>query len=190
MVAVSIMFCVILFLLEMIVASKDLGYYLSRLYNYFDFYQYITIPILLILNYQNKLNHTEQFTNAFLVFTILISTIRSVTLLRVIDGVRYLIDMIFQVFSDMKYFGIVLVSSVGMFAVIEVQTMKLEPDQNQDFHFFKSMDYIYNIAFGQWDETRDYNPNRYLVFILYTSFLTLVMLNLLIAIISKTFEKF
>jgi hypothetical protein len=77
-----------------------------------------------------------------------------------------------------------------MFAAMEIQTLKMNPEESQDFTFWRSIDYIYNIAFGQWDETSGYNGNRYIVFILYTSFLTLVMLNLLIAIISRTFENF
>jgi hypothetical protein len=120
LVLVSNLFSAILFTLEMMVASKDLPYYLTNLYSYFDFYQYISMPIIMYLNYNGNLDHSEKYTNAILVLTILISSIRSVSLLRVIDGVRYLIDMIFQVFSDMKYFGIVLASSVVMFACTEI----------------------------------------------------------------------
>ena len=123
--------------------------------------------------------------------------IRSAVHLRVVDGIRYLIAMIQTVFKDMRYFMIVLMVSIVIFSTIQVELLKsldhatlgsdAPPKLNLSTLFLK-FDLTYGVGFGAWDANTSFTWHVYFYFLLETILFPLIMFNLLIAIISKTFE--
>ena len=106
------------------------------------------------------------------------------THLRIFDGTRYLIIMILQVFNDIFSFLVIYVFFVFAYAIIWLKASQL----NQiEMNYMESLEVSVNLAFGDWD-TEGYTKNQWVVFLIGSVTLTLIMLNFLIAIISKTYE--
>ena len=99
--------------------------------------------------------------------------------------------MLERVFFDMIPFIIVLFFTIGCFAVIETHVSKVSEDFEPGNGFFlKKLNQVYEIGYGNW-EGADQLPFVNYSILFFESFLfPLVMFNLLIAIISKTFEVF
>lgn len=53
----------------------------------------------------------------------------------------------------------------------------------------RSIDFVYNIGYAAWEEPVGFTYNKLILFVATGLFLPLVMFNLLIAIISDTFER-
>lgn len=194
----SCIFFFILLFFELVVASKDLKRYFKSKYNFVDLFQYVFMPLIMWLNFLNIFEDKTQWYNAVVSTTMLIAAGRALTMLRVLDGVRYLVAMILHVFIDMKAFMFILMGSIFSFALIELEVLKtVDPAEGEEkpkfytlTHYFVAFDAMYNVAYGGWEGSNEYNMNQYFHFLVNTIFLPLIMLNLLIAIISKTFEDF
>lgn len=115
---------------------------------------------------------------------------------RVFDSIRNLSAMLIQVFFDITPFITILTFAVLVLSMMEVQLSKavtigsqLEFD-NQIGQFLKQIDYIYSIGFGNWNDSGNLTISALLLYIIEIFMFPLVMFNLLIAIVSKTFEEF
>lgn len=183
---------VILFLYELIVMSVDFKKYLSSPYNWIDLLTNTSLFVLVVvLNPFGFLDDKNKLHNFLQTFLLLLAGGRSVTHLKVIDGMRYLIGMIIQVFVDMRYFMLLLAINIFLFGCIFEHTSKTndEIEENTLLSAFKGLDYVYNLGYGAWDNTNEYTANQYFYFFIGTIFFPLIMFNLLIAIISATFER-
>lgn len=121
---------------ELIVALKDCKRYLKSKYNYVDITQYVVMPIIMFLNFFEIFDDKKQWYNLVISVTMVVAAGRSLTMFRVVDGVRYLVAMILQVFLDMRFFMCILVGSILSFALIELEVMKtVAPKQNDDGTF-------------------------------------------------------
>lgn len=200
----SCIFFFILLFFEIVVAIKDVKRYFKSKYNYVDIVQYIAMPLIMWINFLEILSDEKKIYNGVISVTMLFAAGRALTMLRVIDGVRYLVAMILQVFKDMQYFMYILIGSIFAFALIDLEVMKTvdpvsenpdePPEPKPEFytitHYFYALDAVYNLAYGAWEGSAKYNFNQYFHFLVNTMFIPLILLNLLIAIISKTFEDF
>lgn len=162
-------------------------------YNWIDLYQYISIPTIIIINLAGKLDLTNVYFNLWINFTLFLSGYRAIGELRIFNQVRYMLDMINQVFYDMIGFTVILFFSIFLFSVIGVSAHKVTDDYAQSFenlNLMKSINYYYNVAYGDWDDANNMELPEIINYLTSSIFLALVMLNLLIAVISQTFDDF
>ena len=121
----------------------------------------------------------ERYMLAVLIF---ISWMRGITYFRINATTRYLIKLLFQVCLDIVPFMVILFYSTVAFGLIFRAF-----DSNVNSDFFPYLTQSYNILIGNWD-----NPTKpeffSLILLLATMLNPIVSLNLLIAILSDTFE--
>ena len=105
---------------------------------------------------------------------------------------RYLIAMIIQVFFDMTGLAVITFASVVIFSVVGINQLSLESQDYEGWLQFRAqLNYYYNTMFGNWtDEADDFDTNRFLVYISSGIFFAFIMANLVIGMISQTFENF
>ena len=157
----------------------------------FIFIFFIPIAITIFLS-----NNREDSKWVNLIYTtyLFVLGFRGLLHLKVIDNVRYLISMIVQACWDMIPFFIVLILSVVIFSCLEINISKsidgTEADSFTYQEFLKKINQVYDVGFGNWDGAGDYPANLYTLFMFQNILFPLVMFNLLIAIISKTYEDF
>ena len=117
---------------------------------------------------------------------------------RIFQSFGYLIRLIMLVIADMKYFIVVLFFTLVAFGdtFLTISNGNKEGMETQPFvfGFADSIMYTYLIIMGAFEIEQFENSiaAKLLIsfFIMCTVFNTIVMLNLLIAIISETFENF
>lgn len=189
----SLLFIYVLLLAyEFIVFSRRGNKYFKGVYNWIDMVTYASfIPISLLIFSEDGYD-TSRFWNFLITIYLLLLGLRTIIHLRVIDGVRYLIAMLMNVFLDMRYFLGVFTVGILIFGAIETEISKAEGDFSPEFHsYFLLVDSIYGVGFGDLQGERgSFKWNRYFYFILETVLIPLILFNLLIAIISRTFEDF
>ena len=101
--------------------------------------------------------------------------------------------MILAVFTDIIPFLMILIAAILVFACLEINISKsIEGDGfTGSFNdFWKKIDQVYDIGYGNWDGQNEYPTNLYSIYLFQTLLFPLVMFNLLIAIISQTFETY
>jgi WD40 repeat protein len=123
-----------------------------------------------------------------LLLLILLVWLRFISYFRIFNKTRYLIRMIREVISDMVPFLLVLAVTtfaLGMLFVIANSNKSLESDAGDIF-----MDFLHawRIALGDFD-TDKYNTYEWVVFVLGSMLNTMVMLNLIIAIMGDTYDR-
>lgn len=166
--------------------------YLSDMYNVVDGVQYpggvlLGVYILLYGNSYLTSPTLNFITSIFIGMVIL----RSITMLRVMDGVRYMISMILEVFLDMRYFLTLVVLFIAGISVLKViGGISDNTYEGTIYEYWSKFDLIYNWGFGNWDDPFDLTWNNYFLYVFSSIFLALVLWNMLIAIISMTFERF
>ena len=145
--------------------------------------------------YSEENRQDDTYVNAGLCLYIILACYRAITQMRSIDSVRYLIAMIQRVFYDMLPFFTVLALAIISLSVVEIQLSKTrDSDDEKRFQatgtfVWSKMNDVYQIGYGNWEDT-ELRVFFYLLFITESLLLPLVMFNLLIAIISKTYEEF
>lgn len=114
--------------------------------------------------------------------------------LRIFKGTGYLISMIVEVVADMKIFLSVFIITLAAFGHCFLILSLNNADAEGAFvlGFLDSINFTYRMALGDFDTDSFVGADLWLVwtmFLLATVFLLIVMLNLLIAIISDTYER-
>ena len=177
---------------EMIdVFSKGTKYFKS-VYNWFDVILY---PVAMGLNTSVLINGydflKDELPNLVVVLILYLALLRAVSMLRVLDSTRYLILMILRVYLDMTPFFVVLLFYIFGNGCIYILINITNGEQVFEWREFKrASDLMYNWGYGNWDDPNEMNELTF-VFYLHTGlFIGLVMFNLLIAIISGTYEQF
>ena len=174
-------------------ALKDIGFDFSQTYNYMDLLQYISMPILSgLVHFTDIVDRSETRMNLYINLIILIAGFRGITGLKIIGSMRYLIAMIIQVFVDMTGLAVITILSIIIFSIIGINHLSIE---NQDYEgwlqFRAQLNYYYNTMFGNWTEEADeFDTNRFLIYISSGVFFAFIMANLVIGMISQTFENF
>ena len=87
----------------------------------------------------------------------------------------------------------ILVTAIVVFACLEINISKSveEGGFSGTFNdFLKKIDQVYGIGYGNWEGQDEYPTNLYSIYLFQTLLFPLVMFNLLIAIISQTFETY
>ena len=168
--------------------------YFKSVYNWFDMVLYPAGMIVVGTAARDNYEYlSEEFPNFLVSLVLDFALLRSITMLRVIKKTRYLMLMLLRTYIDMTPFlvvlflyvvgngGIYMVSSHTNSAVEDIYTLK---------QLQTSSDLMYNWGFGNWENTDSMNDSNFIFYIHTGIFIGLVMFNLLIAIISGTYDEF
>ena len=122
------------------------------------------------------------FTNMLLWFNFFL-------LLRYLEQTAYHVQMIIEVFKDIKVFLVILVMSI--FAFTSSFYAIIDQDDKSDVHNFKDiLVTVIVMTVGEPDTNLiEKNQLALIIFILTALFNLIVMLNLLIAIVTETYER-
>lgn len=133
------------------------------------------------------------------IISLLLLLTRAVSLFRIHRYTRSLISMIKQVFVDMLSFLFVQLIFVVIFSVIFLELGKVQKIVTTDpaeiaeldeLSFYENFRTSFNIAStGDFENFIEFNEFSFTVFVVTSLFQNIVMLNLLVAIISDTFDK-
>jgi 4-amino-4-deoxy-L-arabinose transferase-like glycosyltransferase len=103
--------------------------------------------------------------------------------------------MIIEVFSDMRYFLLILILVVFGFshamAILGISLKKQGFTEVFGTNLFESFTFMYELVIGEF-QTSGFKGHQWLLWsylVMSTMFIMVVLLNLLIAIISDTFER-
>lgn len=155
--------CLFLFVLlityEFIVLYRRKLKYLLSIYNIFDIMGYLCFLPIYIFILPDKNLDEDSFLNFCLSLYLLLLGLRSTIHLRVVDGIRHLIAMLWHVFVDMRFFLTVFVLYIVLFAAIETEITKsggVTPFEPGLFPFFIQILNVYSISFGELPGLEDY----------------------------------
>ena len=177
--------------LEFISFTQNGLRHLKSFYNIIDLLVLVGFVPILVLVLVDSSKQPERLPNTAIMIYLTLLSLRGMSQLRVVDSVRYLVAMIERVFFDMIPFITVLFFTIGSLAVIETQISKTSEDYEPGYGFFlKKLNQVYEIGYGSWEGTGELPFVNYSVYFFESFLFALVMFNLLIAIISKTFEVF
>ena len=178
---------------ELVSIFKDVKKWASSFSNYLDICQYLNMPVLVALNLIGNLSMNQLSVNLWISITLLIAGFRTFAELRIFDSIRTLIAMINQTLIDMTSFMITLFFMTLIFCIVSINVSKTTDDPILRItDLFLTMDYYYNLANGNWepDITKHFNMNQLIHFYISGIILAVMMMNLLIAVISLTFDRF
>lgn len=131
-----------------------------------------------------------EFPGYLLAVLTMLVWIRIISFLRLFSQTRSLIRLLIEVIKDMIPFMLVLLIGVGAFTtaiyiVINNHSLAIE---NERISFVDSLKHVYRLMFGDFD-TDNYGTPLWILFIFSSIFMPLIMLNMLIAIMSDTYER-
>lgn len=169
---------------ELACAWGELLNHITRDMNWLDLLCMSVNIVVLGLNYIN-VNPTLKF--AVVVFDILFYFFRGITYLRIFDQTRYLISMILKVFSDIVSFVAIMFIIIIAVSLISINVSALKGETPESFGPYFSGTYL--LILGSFDTSNFNDVADWVFFMLRTICMTLVLLNLLIAIISNAYEE-
>lgn len=149
-----------------------------------DFWNYVDMARSSLFVTYSVLIWNEVIPNEsdFLVLIIIASWIRGITYFRIYSKMRYLINLIFEVFKDIPPFLTLFIYAVLAFSFIFYALG--DPDANYWVQFVQ----IYSTTLGSPDTT-GYNSLQWFFYVLITLFNFIIMLNILISILSDTYSR-
>ena len=188
---ISIALAVVQLIVKLLGTERGLLHWSLQILNLVDVYYLLAIPVIVVLDYREVLDDHIPWVNTWMNVTILIAGFKALAEFRMIDSVRWIIAMLTESFFKLKGFALVLLSTITFFAIIRVNLSKtLEEETFGLNEFLLAIDYYYNVSFGSWDNPNSHNLAQVVEYLLSGIFLALVMLNLLISVVSVTYEEF
>ncbi|CDW83468.1 wd-40 repeat protein [Stylonychia lemnae] len=167
--------------------------YLSNVWNYIDLLSPIGVITFLILELLSQLEYevNQDFLRSIMALATFFMWLKILYVLRIFRSTGYLIRSIVEVIYDMGIFLLILFLTVTAFGD---SFLRLSLGNEEGFieNFFFSIVYAYRMILGDFDTTNFGDVARPLAFVFWfmcTIVDMIVMLNLLIAIISATYER-
>ena len=189
--ALSICLSSLLLVYELTSIFKDSQRWLASYYNYLDIYQYVCIPGIVALNLAGVIDKEDAWLNFWVAMTLLLAGFRALGELRVIGAIRYLISMITQTAIDMASFVVIVGIMLFLFSLGHIFVSKSTTNQVLSFRDLGlTLDYYYNVANGDQDQIDGLSFNQLAIHYISGIILAVMMMNLLIAVISLTFDQF
>jgi hypothetical protein len=172
------------------IANKSTAYFSSP-WNYIDLAPIFLIWIAVV--FSTAVNNPK-IARPIYAIAAFFMWIKFLYFLRIFRGTGYLISMIIEVVSDMRIFFAVFFVTVAAFGHCFFILALNNDDANNVFikGSTDALTFTYRMALGDFATDQFGNADLWLVwtmFLMATVFLLIVMLNLLIAIISDTFER-
>lgn len=191
--AVVILFFNLFFLgyLVIILFAKGRFKSLKNVDTLMDIYQYTNIPVITYLQQTGRIDPKHQRTNFWINTVILVGGYRALHGLKFFKQVRYMIAIIMQAIIDMLGFAIVMIASYLFFAIVGKNMEKSLPEEKQTkMSLFRQVNFFYLVSAGNWADPTNMNFVEYLVWITSSIFLSIVMMNILIAVVNHTIEQY
>mmetsp|Transcript_22437 Transcript_22437/g.19368 ORF Transcript_22437/g.19368 Transcript_22437/m.19368 type:complete len:258 (-) Transcript_22437:344-1117(-) len=153
--------------------------YFSDIYNYVD----MSSTFLLLASLISTWAEVDELAgNWVFTITILLNYTKWIGYARVFDQTRRLIRIIVEIVSDMRSFIFMLLFIIFGFSIIFFQF----DDASEDYE--DSLLFTYEIMFSSFN-TAILNDSQIIYFIIITMILSVVLLNMLIAIMGDTFGR-
>ena len=177
----------VLLLVELKTALSQGRKYLSSIFNLFD----VIVAAFSIFGYffaEDALGDDELTVAIGVALAIVF--LRAIFYLRVFSATRFLIAMIIRVFYDFVAFVVIFLNFIGLAVLIDQYFDVSETGEEATLNsYFKMLQNHYLLSLGEFafDELTD---KRLAMFFIYTVVLLVIMMNLLIAVISSTYEDF
>jgi len=170
----------ILFLLYEVfqAASSGLRDYLTRFWNYMDMFGVLIVPPSVIAVWAGAPQETQSWLFSF---CLLYAYIRWVSYFRVFRHSRRTIRTVIEIIKDIRSFGIIMLFVIFGFSLIFFQFDK----RVYPVHLMHS----YNILYTAYDSSDYDTPGELFYFVIMTVFVSIVLLNMLIAIMGDTFAR-
>lgn len=174
---------------------------LSSLLSLYEIFQLVAFPALYFretLNYVDVIRGLlfylytfflvysvdDNYMSSTLVALTLFSFIRGISYFSIFSATRYMVFLIYEVWKDMLAFIILL-----LYSTIAITITFMSIDSNQDKgNFYDYLLISYRIDLGDFD-TDQYNDLETVLFVGGSLMNTIIMLNLLISIMSDTFDR-
>lgn len=173
------------------VKSQGVKEYFGHAYNYLD----IVANTFIIMTAYNRERCGEDLYKSdnrkmILTIGILLSGLRAITLLRIFKNFRVLIELIKSTIMDMSSFLFIMLLIIVLMAVVTgLKHIDGLEDQNEVWDTFTSnLGEFYMTMLGENAEG-DSSALKWLIYILFTVLVNIVALNLLIAILSNTYDN-
>ncbi|CDW71666.1 wd-40 repeat protein [Stylonychia lemnae] len=170
--------------------------YFTDLWNYIDIIPPIGIYVFVVSAVLNDygIQYGEDLERSIQSIVTFFMWFKFLYFLRIYKRTGYLIRMIFEVISDMRYFFIVLLITIVAFGDSFLKIANANQDTEKRFTtgFIDSIIFTYKMILGDFetDKFGDVAVSLAMtLFLLCTIFNMIVMLNLLIAIISESFAR-
>ena len=190
---ISIVMNLILLILEILVMIKGPMLYFSQVNNILDLFQHASIPALSLILINNWIEEKDNVDlNLRISVTLMVSGVRIVFSFRIFDSVRSLVGIILQAVLDLFGFMIITTAIVFIFAVIHLNMDHHLVRTGEDYTgslFWRSFWITYEYLHGNWDGPveSEYNNAQYNIHFFFSIFLTIILTNIGIAIVSQTF---
>lgn len=188
--------CILMLIYEFLVLIADPVRFFGYKWNFLDLLIYPLMTGFTIYHRVKGYEYQKKwYLNALALGLISVVYIRGVSMLKVYDEARYLISMILHVFLDIKLFLVLLLLFILLTTNMELLTRKVDIVDGASFlgtliEYFQAVDGQYNYGYGNWDDSSTYPVLLYSVYLFSGIFTSLVLFNILIAIVSATFEHF
>jgi ABC-type multidrug transport system fused ATPase/permease subunit len=108
--------------------------------------------------------------------------VKIITYLSVFKSTRYLIKMIMEIIADISTFLIIL--GIAMMAYAQIMWSLDQLDVSDEV-----VRNSYVLAFGELGDFQDFGTVKFFIFVLFTFFIPLLLMNMLIAIMSDAYER-
>jgi ABC-type multidrug transport system fused ATPase/permease subunit len=112
----------------------------------------------------------------------LLMWVKIITYLSVFKSTRYLIKMIMEIIADISTFLIIL--GIAMMAYAQIMWSLDQLDVSDEV-----VRNSYVLAFGELGDFQDFGTVKFFIFVLFTFFIPLLLMNMLIAIMSDAYER-
>jgi len=137
-----------------------------------------------------------KFWTAYTIYAICCYVLSTFLTLKINNGLRDMVNLVDRAIGSIGGFLFFTLLCICMLATIRVLVKKNPYEQNPDeifegtlLEFLKAINECYNWGFGNWDETNDYPWPKIVLYIWVSVFLSLCLLNIVIAFFSLTFEE-
>ena len=153
--------------------------YFQDIWNYVDLVRSSLFFIYAIMVWLGAFTVKEDF----LALIILVTWVRGVTYFRIFGPIRYLINLLFEVFIDIPSFLLIYFYTILAFSFM---FFAMNTDPTQDY--YQNMCSTYSISLGNAAVTET-DQIVWIFYVLITLFNFIIMLNLLISILSDTYGR-
>lgn len=173
---------VILILYELKQAISSGSDYFSDPWNYLDLIRLIFATLMFITD----IIVGNVYSELIIALVLLVSWMRGIAYFRVFKATRYYINLIYEVILDIIPFLMIVLYSTLAFSFIFERVFRDPTNEPFSYFFYLSMSWELNL--GTFS-SENYSTLMYLAFILHAILNPILMLNLLISVMSNTFER-
>ncbi|CDW75601.1 wd-40 repeat protein [Stylonychia lemnae] len=194
MAIIILVFAFYFFIIEMIELIKLKSNYVNSVWNYFDLIAPSSVITVLVLQFLeiHEIEINQDFSRCILAIATFFMWIKILQIFRIFKSTGYLIRALIEVMDEMGIFLFILLLTLITFGDSFLRLSNGNPEDEQFIeHFFFATLFAYRMILGDF-ETTEFGqvglPLVWIFFVMCTILVTIVMLNLLIAIISDAYS--